>query len=237
MKKLILYVLLLWNGLAFGQSCTPDPSIIDTTGSLVFMPDTMIGFPNCPMNVIVTILAPDSLSIFPHGLTTFDHMKYNTITKPAWINLICGDTSCEYYSGFPGCMTFFGTPPVSASNQTFTINILVDLYSHDTSVSQPVIVDTNIGLTLILIVLFPCDIDVYEQNQSEFELYPNPTNDFFNIKSKDSFEKIEIMDVTGRTILTTTMTRISMNNLSNGIYFLRLTTITGQIGIRKIIKQ
>jgi len=58
--------------------------------------------------------------------------------------------------------------------------------------------------------------------ESTYTLYPNPVNDVLNISDISSVNKIEISDVTGKTVYSTEVNapNISINtsNLSKGIY-------------------
>jgi len=72
------------------------------------------------------------------------------------------------------------------------------------------------------------DASISEAN--DFVIYPNPTSDYLtlSIKNKVSLKNTSylIFDVLGniilRSFLTTGLTRIELNNLSNGIYFLQI---------------
>lgn len=65
-----------------------------------------------------------------------------------------------------------------------------------------------------------------EFTTNEFKIYPNPVrNGFVNIKSNLGGEKnIEIFDLMGRNILSTTLEndRLDLSSLDNGVYFIRV---------------
>lgn len=85
------------------------------------------------------------------------------------------------------------------------------------------------------------------QSNLDFKIYPNPTSN--NILIEDiptSFElkQLEIYDISGSILLTKDYFKesfepisISLNDLSNGIYFLKLTAKNGSILSKRIIKK
>ena len=78
---------------------------------------------------------------------------------------------------------------------------------------------------------------------SNFQVYPNPSNDILNIKNFNNFKinSAQITDLNGRLVNETIINgnpnfQININALSNGVYFLKINTEKG-IGVSKIIKQ
>ena len=76
-----------------------------------------------------------------------------------------------------------------------------------------------------------------EIKELEVNVFPNPTKDFVNIEYGNIIpQKIELFDMSGRTVLTTTkINSIDMNSLSKGTYILKFLFIRG-VDVRKIIK-
>ena len=72
-------------------------------------------------------------------------------------------------------------------------------------------------------------------SKNRMSLYPNPTKDIINIKTKNLDINVEIYDVSGKLILKTKNTEIKVDNLTNGIYFLRLSD-NNQTETHKFIK-
>ena len=92
---------------------------------------------------------------------------------------------------------------------------------------------------------FPNTIDYY--NNEDISVYPNPTNGIINLKINDpnlNDVSIEITDIMGRTINKFTEDchnavceeTIDLSNLTNGIYFLKLSNNT-KYSIIKLLKQ
>lgn len=65
-------------------------------------------------------------------------------------------------------------------------------------------------------------------NKNSFKIYPNPVADFITIQNPENFKinKTEILDLNGRLIKSTTIenTKISVENLPKGIYYLKIST-------------
>lgn len=78
--------------------------------------------------------------------------------------------------------------------------------------------------------------------ESAFEVYPNPTQDFLNIKLGESFKDmvltVELFGVDGRMMLVSDFSgskRLDLGGLPKGIYFVRLSENKKLVGVKKII--
>lgn len=75
----------------------------------------------------------------------------------------------------------------------------------------------------------------------EMSAYPNPVNDVLNISSRFSFEKVELLSVTGQVLIreNTSSNNLALitNNLTNGIYFVKVSYNNGMSITKKVIKQ
>jgi hypothetical protein len=76
------------------------------------------------------------------------------------------------------------------------------------------------------------------QTQNVVKLYPNPVNDILNISVSDNLAiaSVEIKDINGRTILTTTETSINTSQLQSGLYVIAISTGEDTV-IKKFIKK
>ena len=75
-------------------------------------------------------------------------------------------------------------------------------------------------------------------NLLTFSVYPTPTENILNIKSKAEISKIEIYSKLGQLILLNqTENNIDISNLTNGLYFVKVTAINGDFGVKKIVKK
>jgi hypothetical protein len=79
--------------------------------------------------------------------------------------------------------------------------------------------------------------------ENELTVYPNPSNGIVNVSFDiNSYQKVELVDLTGKILLTKTIgkqaSNISFNisDLSAGVYNIRLTG-EGKLAIKQIVKQ
>ena len=79
-----------------------------------------------------------------------------------------------------------------------------------------------------------------EFNSAEFNVYPNPADNVWNIRSNQSINSIQIFDVLGKQVMTLTpnseTVSIKASGLTNGIYFVKLSSAIGTKSIKLIKK-
>lgn len=66
-------------------------------------------------------------------------------------------------------------------------------------------------------------------------IYPNPASQVLNIQA-EGLKEVEILDLTGRTVLTAATGHINLSGIASGIYMVRVTTADG-IHVEKIVKK
>ena len=66
-------------------------------------------------------------------------------------------------------------------------------------------------------------------------LYPNPANDMLHIEA-EGLERVELLDVSGRRVLTSTQATLDLSQMPAGPYFVRITT-AGDSCVKRIVKQ
>lgn len=72
---------------------------------------------------------------------------------------------------------------------------------------------------------------------NSFNLYPNPTNSMFNVEiTNDSVKTISVVDITGKVVTTSNVTTVDVSNLMSGIYMVKVETISGKTGMKKLVK-
>ena len=69
----------------------------------------------------------------------------------------------------------------------------------------------------------------------QVDIYPNPTQNWVNIKTKETYTDVTIIDVFGKTCYTGWSDRISMQNLTAGMYTFNLTLADKRIYSKKLV--
>ena len=89
--------------------------------------------------------------------------------------------------------------------------------------------------TYMIDVTFPAGI---EDITAETTVYPNPATDVINITTSNNVQRVEIFNMQGQLVKAETgdVNYISVKNLANGVYTLKLTTDNGT-SVHKIIKK
>jgi len=71
-------------------------------------------------------------------------------------------------------------------------------------------------------------VGINEFDRAELNVFPNPTNNVWNIKSKKSIDLIQVFDIQGKQVITLSpnseTASINASGLINGIYFARLSS-------------
>ena len=80
-------------------------------------------------------------------------------------------------------------------------------------------------------------LNVIDNKNISFSLFPIPTNDILNIISKTEISKIEIYTKIGQKIKETTKNQINISNLTHGLYFVKVEDVNGNFGVKKIMKK
>lgn len=75
----------------------------------------------------------------------------------------------------------------------------------------------------------------------EISLQPNPTNGIIIVNSKYDFEKVELSNLTGQILSSENVNskshQLQLQNLSDGIYFVKVSYTNGVCVVKKVIKQ
>ena len=130
------------------------------------------------------------------------------------------------------------------SSETFvshTNNSLKSDYVNVAAQSFPITLPP-LSITAVVLSQHPKEINSLKEIETEISICPNPNNGLFTISSSSKkINKIEVFDVLGQKkeqIDYTTDQTISINlsELSNGLYFLHITTIDGII-VKSIVIQ
>ncbi len=71
---------------------------------------------------------------------------------------------------------------------------------------------------------------------ASLQLTPNPAQQVLNIITSEPYEQIELLDMAGRSVMTTTDKTLAISALADGIYFVRVQTTNGQVLLGKFVK-
>ena len=75
------------------------------------------------------------------------------------------------------------------------------------------------------------------KNKLNISISPNPAKDFINIQSDGKIKSVEIYNLHGQKLITTTQKQISISSLSSGIYLVRVEDDKNNTTTKKIIKK
>ena len=80
-------------------------------------------------------------------------------------------------------------------------------------------------------------VGLEENNALNVELYPNPVNNVLTVKG-DNIVKVAIFNALGQEIVTVeNRNEIDVTSLNNGLYFVRVTDVNGNVSVNKIVKE
>lgn len=81
------------------------------------------------------------------------------------------------------------------------------------------------------------EVGLEENNALNVELYPNPVNNVLTVKG-DNIVKVAIFNALGQEIVTVeNRNEIDVTSLNNGLYFVRVTDVNGNVSVNKIVKE
>jgi hypothetical protein len=98
----------------------------------------------------------------------------------------------------------------------------------------------DFGTVKLLSDLLPGSVNGI-QTETSFEIYPNPAAGYFQIKTQEAVSKVEIIDITGNTRSVLLLHgpkkhRVSVSQLTPGMYYARITTAGHSVYAGKFLK-
>ena len=80
-------------------------------------------------------------------------------------------------------------------------------------------------------------VGLEENNALNVELYPNPVNNVLTVKG-DNIVKVAIFNALGQEVVAVeNRNEIDVTSLNNGLYFVRVTDVNGNVSVNKIVKE
>ncbi len=95
------------------------------------------------------------------------------------------------------------------ADNTYPVQLII--FSNDSCFSDTIIQNVTVTLTSTI---------EDSMNDSSFEIYPNPTNNFVVLKSKCNYTSVVLGDITGKVIKTTDESKLDLTQLKSGIYLI-----------------
>src|SRR5690606_32352909 len=190
--------------------------------------DYMIRFQNTgsasAINVVITDVLSNKLdwtSIRPisssHEFTTriingdFVEFTFENINLPAQVNDDAGSNGFVAFKIKPKTDVVVGDFILGKANIYFDYNAPIITNTVSTEIVTQLSVEEN-------------------KIEASIKIYPNPVNDYLNVKSKKPIKQIAIYDLQGRQIKTMaltgnlTTTKADLSSLSKGVYFVSIKT-------------
>lgn len=100
------------------------------------------------------------------------------------------------------------------------------------SVAHNVVIDD-------VIFSFDAALSTSDVSLDAFAMYPNPAKNVLNIESSTAITNVDIYDITGKQVLTTTgflnSTQLNISSLNSGLYLVKLTAENNSTVIKKLI--
>ena len=84
---------------------------------------------------------------------------------------------------------------------------------------------------------FSTTASINEFDKLSLKIYPNPVSSVLNIVMKSEIKSVEIFNLIGKRVLRFINKKINISQLPAGLYILKIETVNGSIGTRKIMKK
>ncbi len=187
------------------------------------------------INVVTT--TPDSCTAIQVDVTTFLGC-INFVQGPSAYTVNGSNITIDVnYTSSPICAGAISNPVFNIS----MMNVPAGTYTITTRALLDRVI-TNTITTQNFIVAGCSAVGIEDIASNNFEVFPNPTRDFLNIKSSTSNFEVKLMDIKGSIIENIQLidkgdlTSINLSALNSGIYFLEFKS-DNEVIVKKIIKQ
>ncbi len=80
-------------------------------------------------------------------------------------------------------------------------------------------------------------VDAFNSTSNSVSLYPNPSTSILNIEMSQNLKRATIYSVLGAEVLTTTSNTVTTKNLDNGLYLIKIESITGNVITKRFVKE
>ena len=219
MKRLIpfFFGLLLFPVLMKGQvTITVDPTSFVLTGN---PSQTDISY-----HVHVTNTSSQSISLF--------WSKRMSNNPSGWFSWICDKNLC-YDSSVNACPP--SKPNVVAAGETIELQVHASPANTEGSADYELSVIDDAGNVLSTVsgqIIVSSATAVKDLNSTKLTVYPNPTQDFFQVSDTPGLRYIELFNIVGNKMKSfdaTPQKQYYVGDMTDGIYLVRLVTSSGKI--------
>src|SRR5690606_34496188 len=95
----------------------------------------------------------------------------------------------------------------------------------------------DLGLIKYSLDLTTLSTGDFTNQNSQIQIYPNPTNAILNIASQSEILQLNLYDLSGKRISVSKNSQMNISTLPKGVYILNILTKDGKKTTRKIIKE
>jgi len=189
------------------------------TAFTVIVTDTLSPYLNPSTLIPGSASHPYTLTMTEHGILTF---RFDQILLP---DSNTNEMESKGYFNFS-----INQKPVLPWGTVITNNAAI-YFDFNPPIITNTVINTICEPTLII-----------ENITKEYlKIYPNPANDILNIESSLQIEELNLIDITGKKVITQTnidkTTSLDVRRLNTGLYFIHLTDVNGSVSVSKFIKK
>ncbi|WP_405351666.1 T9SS type A sorting domain-containing protein [Nonlabens sp. Asnod3-H03] len=189
----------------------------------------MIRFENTGTASAVNIVVKDEIDLTQFDISTLiplggSHDYYTRIREGNIVEFIHENINLDFNDATNDGYVLFKIKTLSSLTAGDTFDNTAEIFF---DFNFPIITNTET-------VTVMSTASVGESTDSSIKVYPNPAKSFINLSASNSLESVTIMDINGRTLSQTNFTgnstdqRVSIENLSSGIYFVTIQSDLGQ---------
>lgn len=127
-------------------------------------------------------------------------------------------------------------PIVVEQGTSIEFDISCELYNKSYDTTQ-IIINSTVGEQTINVIINGQWLNINDNEVVEFKVYPNPVNHILTVQGFD-IQDITIFNAIGREVLSVkNRNEINVKDLSEGLYFVKITDSKGNSVVKKVIKK
>lgn len=152
------------------------------------------------------------------GIRHIDLRGSDMVIDSLTIDYYANVTQWEVYEEPKLCVKV--TDPIAATNKTGVYTNWIDY-------------------NMVYYVTEDCSLSVKDYDFASFKIYPNPSQDFFQVDTPLGITSLSLYDISGKEVKSYKQVQevYDISNLSTGVYMLKIKFETGDILTKKLIKE